>query len=77
MTVDVNSLRNGSCPCGGCGDRTLGCHSYCERYQHWTESRKIIRADWKKKNGGATEAELFEIKSKAKNKAEKYRRRRR
>lgn len=77
MTVDVNSLRNGSCPCGGCGERKLGCHSSCERYQHWKNSRKNIREEWKKKNGGASEARLFEIKSKTKMKADKYRSRRR
>ena len=77
MEVDVNSLRNGSCPCGGCDERELGCHSCCKKYQNWKESRKSLRKEWKEKNGGATEARLFEIKSKTKMKADNYRRRRR
>lgn len=77
MSVYINSLRNGSCPCGGCEERTLGCHSSCEKYQNWKGSRDAIRNGWRKENGGSSEAELFEIQSKTKMKAEKHRRRRR
>ena len=27
-------------PCRDCKDRKMGCHSLCERYKQWAETRK-------------------------------------
>lgn len=29
------SPSNSSCPCKGCDDRTITCHSFCGRYKEW------------------------------------------
>lgn len=77
MDVDVNSLRNGSCPCGNCKQRTLGCHSSCEDYKNWKNSRKTLQDNWRKEHRGESEAWVFEVQSKTKMKADNHRRRRR
>lgn len=35
--VKTDYLRgnNSGCPCQGCGDRDVGCHSECEKYKVW------------------------------------------
>lgn len=30
------------CPCQGCRDRTVGCHSNCAAYLSWAEERRRI-----------------------------------
>ena len=77
MNVNINSLRDGSCPCADCRDRTLGCHSSCDDYKQWKVSRKTLQENWRKEHGGSSEARLFEVQSKTKMKADKHRRRRR
>lgn len=74
--VDVNSLREGSCPCYGCQKRVLGCHSMCKEYKDWVTSRMILQEKWRKEHGGASEARVFEVQSKTKLKADNHRRRR-
>lgn len=77
MSVNVNSLRDGSCPCANCSERKVGCHASCGSYKDWVESRKALRDAWWEKNGGAYEAGVVEIKGKSKICADKHRRRRR
>ena len=31
------------CPCKGCTDRTLTCHSVCRRYEDWKIERAAIK----------------------------------
>lgn len=31
------------CPCKGCEDRFVGCHSGCEAYKNWKKDLKGIR----------------------------------
>lgn len=31
-------------PCGGCPDRSVGCHGTCEKYQTFNAERELIRA---------------------------------
>ena len=30
------------CPCKGCTDRTIVCHSLCRRYTEWKEERENV-----------------------------------
>ena len=38
------------CPCGGCGDRYVGCHSECDAYKLYSEGVAQARQQRKKKN---------------------------
>ena len=31
-------------PCNGCADRTVGCHSVCEKYKDWKRKKDAERA---------------------------------
>ena len=31
------------CPCKNCKDRHVTCHSECEKYKHWQETRPKVR----------------------------------
>lgn len=72
--IDINSLREKSCPCYGCQKRQVGCHSGCEEYKGWADSRKILQENWRKENSGSSEARVFEIQAKTRMKADKHRR---
>lgn len=43
VIVAALPLNNG-CPCKGCTDRKLGCHSECSRYEGWTIEMGDIKA---------------------------------
>lgn len=39
------SLSNKDCPCKGCLDRFVGCHSSCVRYIDWDQKHKVKLAN--------------------------------
>lgn len=42
-----------TCPCKGCMDRKVGCHSKCSKYIEW-------KAEWDRRKNMITEAKIFE-----------------
>lgn len=39
----------GKCPCRGCEERILLCHSRCERYQTWKKDYEEAKPDYRGK----------------------------
>lgn len=38
-----NDLNNNICPCKGCAERYVNCHSLCEQYKAWNERHQETR----------------------------------
>lgn len=37
------------CPCKGCTDRTITCHSVCSKYEEWKIYDRAVKDDLKEK----------------------------
>lgn len=38
-----NDLNNNICPCKGCAERYVNCHSLCEQYKAWNQKHQETR----------------------------------
>ena len=58
------------CPCRGCTDRTVTCHSVCQRYKEWKkyndERRAWLKAQLPMTSEGVKKREIENIRRRAK-----------
>lgn len=52
MKHDYLRGNGNGCPCKGCGDREIGCHSGCEKYKAWRKKIDARREEEYKQNQG-------------------------
>lgn len=63
-----NDLNNNICPCKGCTERYVNCHSLCEQYKTWNERHQETRKQIRKEK--MKDIEAYRRKKQA---VEKYR----
>lgn len=51
-----NDLGQSVCPCKGCENRKVGCHSSCAMYQAWNERHQQVREEISKAKNKDIEA---------------------
>ena len=39
--ISLNAINTNDCPCKGCGDRYVSCHSNCSKYIDWQQDHKV------------------------------------